>query len=118
MRFLVDEDVDATLCRLLRRRGHQCWTVPEAGLSGADDDEVAVYADEQHAVLLTHDAKVIRRRRRRTFGRHVLLRCPQPDAVTVLAGQLDELIAQLHACGEGVYEVSRSGVRYHPPQWQ
>ena len=80
MRFVLDEDVDVQLVgSFLRQRGHECWSVVDAGLGGADDDAVAIYADDRDAVLITHDAGATRRRRRFTFGRHVFLRCHQLD---------------------------------------
>ena len=55
MRFVLDEDVDAqAVGSLLRHHGHDCWSVVAAGLGGADDDAVAIYADDQDAVLITH----------------------------------------------------------------
>ena len=57
MRFVLDEDADAqAVGSFLRRRGHECWTVVDAGLGGTDDDAVTIYADDSNAVLITHDA--------------------------------------------------------------
>ena len=48
MRFVLDEDVDAlAVGSFLRQRGHECWSVVDAGLGGADDDAVAAYADDR-----------------------------------------------------------------------
>ena len=92
MRFVLDEDVDASVARYLREQGHEAWTVVDAGLGGADDDSVALYADDQGAVLLTHDAAATRRRRRFTFGRHAFLRCHQLEAIGLLEAHLPELV--------------------------
>jgi hypothetical protein len=48
MRFVLDEDVDAkAVGSFLRGHGHECWTVVDAGLGGADDDAVSIYADNR-----------------------------------------------------------------------
>ncbi|MGH8906915.1 MAG: DUF5615 family PIN-like protein [Egibacteraceae bacterium] len=74
MRFLLDNDVDAVVGRVLRSAGHQCWSVFEAGLAGvaaADDDDLSVYADERGAVVVTHDREFSPQRMANTFGRHL-----------------------------------------------
>jgi predicted nuclease of predicted toxin-antitoxin system len=119
MRFVLDEDVDAkAVGSFLRQRGHDCWSVVDAGLGGADDDAVAAYADDRSAVLITHDAEATRRRRRFTFGRHLFLRCHQLDAVGLLEPRIDEVLSQLERHGMGVLEVRHDGVRYHPPRYE
>ncbi|MGH3622450.1 MAG: DUF5615 family PIN-like protein [Sciscionella sp.] len=55
MRFVCDHDVDARVAAALRKTGHQAWTIEEAGLSRAGDDDLTVYAMDRGAVLLTHD---------------------------------------------------------------
>ncbi len=119
MRFVLDEDVDArAVGTFLRRRGHERWSVVEAGLGGADDDAVAIYADDRQAVLLTHDVDATRRRRRFTFGHHVLLRCHQLEAVMLLERHLDEPVELIGRRGVGVYEITRAAVTYHPPRYE
>lgn len=119
MRFVLDEDVDArAVGSLLRRRGHECWTVVDAGLGGADDDAVSIYADDRGAILMTHDAGATRRRRRFTFGRHVFLRCHQLDAVDLLETHIAELEEELARHEIGVVEVRESGVSYHRPRYE
>jgi hypothetical protein len=39
--------------KLIVAAGHDCWTIPDAGLSHEDDDEVSVYAHEMEATLVT-----------------------------------------------------------------
>jgi hypothetical protein len=44
VRFLLDNDVDVAVGRVLRNAGHECWTAAEANLAGriaADDDELS-----------------------------------------------------------------------------
>ena len=119
MRFVLDEDVDAqAIGSFLRQRGHECWSVVEAGLGGADDDAVATYADNRNAVLVTHDAEATRRRRKFTFGRHVFLRCHQLEAVELLEVHIDELVRGFLRHEIGVFDVRRAGVVYHPPRYE
>lgn len=121
MRFVLDNDTDAALVGLLVREGHDAWTAAAAGLAGVDaaaDDEVSVYADERDAIVITHDREFTARRRRNTFGRHVFLRCEQPDAYEIVDAYLDELIEQLGRRDVGVVTVSREGVKLDKPRWE
>ena len=119
MRFVLDEDVDVlAVGSFLRQRGHECWSVVDAGLGGADDDAVAIYADDRDAVLITHDADATRRRRRFTFGRHVFLRCHQLEAVELLEIHIDELVTQVVHHNIGVFEVRRTAIVFHAPRYE
>jgi predicted nuclease of predicted toxin-antitoxin system len=119
MRFVLDEDVDAgAVGSVLRNQGHDCWTIVEAGLGGADDDAVATYADNRNAVLVTHDAEATRRRRKLTFGRHLFLRCHQLQAAGLIANYLEDLVTLIAGRGVGVYEVRHDGVTYRPPRYE
>ena len=119
MRFVLDEDVDAkAVGSFLRRRGHECWTVVEAGLGGADDDTVAIYADDRGGILVTHDAEATRRRRRFTFGRHVFMRCHQLEAVELLEQHIGDVEQELENHRMGVVEVRESGVPSPPPRYE
>lgn len=119
MRFVLDEDVDAqAVGSFLRQSGHECWSVVDAGLGGADDDAVAAYADDRNAVLITHDADATRRRRKFTFGRHVFLRCHQLEAVELLEMHMEDLVTQVERHHIGVFDVRRTGIAYHPPRYE
>lgn len=61
MRFVLDNDVSAEVCTVLRAEHHDCWTVGLAHLGDANDDDVGVYADDMHAILITHDAALATR---------------------------------------------------------
>jgi predicted nuclease of predicted toxin-antitoxin system len=87
-------------------------------LGGADDDAVAIYADDRDAVLITHDADATRRRRRFTFGRHVFLGCHQLEAVELPEIHIDELVTQVEHHNIGVFEVRRTAIAYHPPRYE
>lgn len=119
MRFVLDEDVDVQLvATFLRQRGHECWSVVDAGLGGADDDAVAIYVDDRDAVLITHDAGATRRRRKFTFGRHVFLRCHQLEAVELLETHVEERVTQIEHHNIGVFEVRRTAIVYRPPRYE
>ena len=50
MRFVLDQDVDANLVRVLVSAGHQAWTVASAGIPDAADDDISVYAADKNAI--------------------------------------------------------------------
>jgi hypothetical protein len=71
VRFLLDNDVDAGVGRVLRKAGHDCWTASQAGLAGpesAPDDALSIYAQQKEAVVVTHDREFSLRRRAMTTG--------------------------------------------------
>ena len=95
VRFICDHDVDAAVAATLRRLGHDAWTAANAGLSAASDDELTVYADDQSAALLTHDAEFSLRRRCNVVGKHVWIRCSEMDAAELIEERIEELVAAL-----------------------
>jgi hypothetical protein len=118
VRFVLDNDVDARVGRVLRQAGHECWP-STAGLSAsADDDVVAVYADDRHAALITHDREFTLRRMKNTIGCHVRLDCEQPDGPEVIAARLYDLIAMLEGAQDAVLIVSATEVRRYPARWE
>lgn len=94
MRSVLDEDVDISVARYLREHDHDVWTVVEAGLGGADDDSVAIYADDRGAILITHDA----------------------EAVHLLEEHLPELVELAGRQQVGVFEVRHNGVTFQAAQ--
>ncbi len=55
MRVKLDENMPVALAELLRSAGHETSTVPEEGLSGADDPNVLDAAAFEHRLLMTFD---------------------------------------------------------------
>lgn len=53
LRFVVDHCVPAEVARWLAAEGHQAWTADAAGLAGAQDDDLIVYAHAKDATLVT-----------------------------------------------------------------
>ena len=120
MRFLLDNDVDARVAKVLRRHGHDCWTASEAGLAGviaASDDHISVYAADKDAVVVTHDQEFSRRRLSNTYGKHLWLRCEQPDATHLIGTRLDEIVTALRQHVDVVVIASQNGIEANPPRW-
>ena len=110
MRFLLDNDVDAAVGRMLRQRGHDCWTAGSAGLARATDDELTVWAQEHQAVLISTDVEFSQRRMQNAIGRHLWLRCNDWEASDLLASRLDETVAILAARSDLTVRVSKEGI--------
>lgn len=118
MLFVLDNDIDIAVGRVLRRAGHQCITVASAGMADADDDEVAVFADDHHGVLITHDREFSSRRRRNVFGKHVKLACVDWEAADVLALHLDNVLELLGSRDAVYMRVSKDRVDIYPSKWE
>jgi hypothetical protein len=120
LRFLLDNDVDYGVARVLRRHGHDVVTADDVGLAGVDsaeDDALTVYGLEHGRVVVTHDREFTTRRRRNTLGLHVRIRVEQPDGPGVVEARHDELIEKLGWKDAAVLEVFRTKVKHHPPSW-
>jgi predicted nuclease of predicted toxin-antitoxin system len=116
VRFMLDNDVDARVRRVITARGHECFTAVDVNLSDAADDELTVYADTKRAVLVTHDKEFSRRRSKRVVGMHVHLRCREEDAVEVLDTWFDDMMTRLRIAENIFVRVSRTGVS-HTTGW-
>lgn len=117
MLFLLDENVDAAVGVMLRREGYPCLLAQRAGLSGASDDDVSVYAHNHHAVVVTHDEAFSRRRRKNVYGKHLWLRCREDAAPGLLRLHLPEVVNQMQYREALVMVVSPSGVEVFPHEW-
>lgn len=110
-RFLLDHDVPVSVGRMLRGEGYECWTASDAGLATEGrDDNLTVYAHDKNAVLVTLDKEFSLRRRTNAIGRHIWLRCPEPDAAVVLRSRLGEVPSYLERDNVTI-TVSSGGVR-------
>jgi hypothetical protein len=47
VRLVLDHDVDVRVGAVLRQAGHECWPSTAGLAASADDDAVAVYADDR-----------------------------------------------------------------------
>ena len=111
MRFFLDNDVPASVGKMLRRNRHNCWSAAEAGLADeGQDDNLSVYAYEHEAVLVTLDQAFMQRRRANSIGRHIRLRCPEPEAAKILESWLSDVLKFLQR-DHVTITVSREGVK-------
>jgi predicted nuclease of predicted toxin-antitoxin system len=110
VRFFLDHMVPVDVGKMLRARGHQCWTAADAGLADEpQDDNLSVYAAKRVAVLVTFDREFSQRRRKNPIGHHIWLRCPEPEAATVLDAWLPVVLRLLHRADVTI-TVSKQGV--------
>jgi len=88
---------------------HEAWTAYDAGMSDASDDDLAIYAHDKKAVLITHDREFSQRRRRNIIGRHIWLNCHEVDAADLIAQLLPEIEPLLERRYDLYIAMSRSG---------
>ena len=113
MLFCLDHDVPNSVARMLRAKRYDVITAGEAGLHEVADDDITVWADDLKAVLITLDREFSRRRRQNTVGRHIWLRCAEPEASDLLLKHLDKILAIVCHRNDVVITVSRTGVSQH-----
>jgi len=114
VRFVLDHDVSVRVCSAIARARHQCWRAPLPGATS--DDDIAIYADDKRAALISHDYDLATRRRRLWFGRHVRLDCAQPRAEEVVSAHIELMVSEL-ARAPVVIAVSEAGVRRLDRLW-
>jgi predicted nuclease of predicted toxin-antitoxin system len=116
LRFFLDEGVDAAVSRVFTERGHECWIVARANLSGSSDDDVTVYADDHDAVVVAHDKEFSQRRSKNVIGKHLWLRCREEDAVEIVGLWFDVIIDRLSIASDVWVVATRSRVD-HKLRW-
>lgn len=84
LRFVLDQDVDAACVGVLTSLGHRAWTVGDAGRATASDSEQLIYAQDENAVLVTHDRRFATSQRNHPIGRLIRLKCSEWDAPRLL----------------------------------
>ena len=113
MHFLLDNldnDVDAAVGTMLRRRKHACVTARQAGLAAAADDALTLWASDHDAVLVSTDREFGQRRWRHVIGRHLWLRCQDWEAADLLAVHLDEVARRMEAQVDLTIRLSKDGL--------
>jgi predicted nuclease of predicted toxin-antitoxin system len=105
--FCLDHDIAASVGDMLRRHGHDVTTAGEAGLARGSDDDITVWAHNLGGVLITTDREFSQRKARNVIGRHVWMRCPDPDVAEVLARHLDLVIPVTERHQDVLMRVSR-----------
>lgn len=117
MLIILDHCTSARVATTLRRANHRCHRAGELGLALADDDDLAVYADDRHAIFITHDAESVRRRLNNTFGRTIWLACKQWEAHEILHKHLEAAIELVTSREAVVVKVGRDGVKAFESKW-
>jgi predicted nuclease of predicted toxin-antitoxin system len=92
VRFILDHDVDVSLRAFLIAKRHECWSAGEARMARRSDEDLAIYAHRIRAVIISHDIEFAGWRKKRTYGQHIWLRCPEPAAVETLSRYRDEIV--------------------------
>jgi predicted nuclease of predicted toxin-antitoxin system len=111
MHFLLDNDVDVEVGRMLVRHRQTYCTASDVGLTDAADPDYAVLAAERGWVLITHDREFSTWRRKRTFGHHIHLACEEPDGPDILEEALDRVVAVLEHLPDAWIRVSRNAMK-------
>lgn len=117
MRFVLDHDVSLDVRPTFLEAGHECWSVGSAGLARATDEEIAVYAHNRGAALVSHDINFAKWRMKRTYGQHLWLHCLEPDASDVTKKWLDQIVSDLGHLADVVLTVSREAYHITPGSW-
>ena len=55
MRFLIDANMPRSAAELLKRYDHEPVDIRDIGMGGADDSNIAVYAQENGLAIVTRD---------------------------------------------------------------
>lgn len=94
---MLDNNVDARARRVLTEAGHECWTIENAGLGDAADDDVAVYAWDKNAVPVINDKAFAERlKSREVLGGNVLFgSCKDIRIVEYLSEHVTEIVVLL-----------------------
>lgn len=104
VRYFTDEHVAKAIASGLRKRGIDALTIAEAGLLGADDEDLLAFVREKKLVIVTQDRDFLRiaARERNHPG---IVYAPQGRSIGEIVRMLD-LLAQvsdaegMHGCVE------------------
>lgn len=118
MRFLLDNMVDHEVLGCLTRLGHEAFAIAEVGSANANDDVVAITADEKNAVVVTHDKAFAQRQRRNTTVRMIYLTCDEWQACEVLTDYLADLVPILAHRPHVVIRCGTDSYTVHKPRWR
>jgi predicted nuclease of predicted toxin-antitoxin system len=96
VKFLTDENVAASVVRLLRNQGHDVKAVQHAGLTGAEDNFLIRLAIEEERIIITHDKDfgAILQYPLKEHGGVVLLRLRRPTPQNA-AKAIESVLAQV-----------------------
>jgi predicted nuclease of predicted toxin-antitoxin system len=111
VRFLIDQDVDVAVARMLRRHGHEAWSAGAVGLAAAADDDLSVWAGVHGAAVVSTDVEFGQRRMRNAIGGHIWLACRDWEAADLLGSRLGDVLPRLEARPDITIRISAEGVR-------
>jgi predicted nuclease of predicted toxin-antitoxin system len=111
VRFLIDQDVDVAVARMLRQRKHEAWSASAVGLAAAADDELSVWASVHRAAVVSTDVEFGQRRMRNAIGAHIWLACRDWETVDLLGAWLDDVMPMLLARSDITIRISADGLR-------
>jgi predicted nuclease of predicted toxin-antitoxin system len=96
MRFLVDEDLPRSTGGLLRRYGHEAVDVRDIGLRGAQDPQIASYAQRQELCLVTGDFDFsdVRNYPPGDYSGLVVLKLPRTATASFILNLLESFLRQ------------------------
>jgi len=96
-RFVLDEDVPASLAVALRQVGHEASRVQEVGLRGAKDRDVLDFARSQQAALVTADVDLADARALRGSLHYglILLRMPPEMPASAVTTETTRLLERI-----------------------
>jgi predicted nuclease of predicted toxin-antitoxin system len=114
MRFLLDENVPASVAEMLLGKGHEAEFIRDHVPAGAPDPLVAAIAEQLDAVLVSFDGdfeKIAPRIPRgvRARFRHlsrIWMRCQEPRAAARLEATLDLVQTEYHLASEAERRMS------------
>jgi predicted nuclease of predicted toxin-antitoxin system len=103
MKFMLDENVPASVTRMLEKHGHEVHRITAHVPPGSQDPLVATVSEQLDAVLVSHDgdfekiAPRIPSGQRARFKKlsRVWLKCSEPQAASRLEGALDLIEREL-----------------------
>ncbi|MFP4151103.1 MAG: DUF5615 family PIN-like protein [Candidatus Aenigmatarchaeota archaeon] len=94
MKFFFDENMPLSSAEALSDLGHEVEHVRTAGMCGADDEEIAEYAKEEKAVLVTKDKEfgnILLYPKGSHYGL-VIVRLPYSYAAEKITGHLEQFV--------------------------
>jgi predicted nuclease of predicted toxin-antitoxin system len=96
MRFLVDEDLPRSTCALLREYGHTAFDVRDIGYRGAQDSEIAAYAQRERLCIVTGDLGFsdVRNYPPGEYAGLIVLKLPRTATASTILSLLESFLRQ------------------------
>lgn len=96
MEFFIDENLPMSLKQIIENQGYKAGHVREVGLKGTDDKEVASYAKEKGAILITKDKEFASPLHypSKTHKGVIIIRIPNNKGLKIIRNRLEDFITQ------------------------